>query len=610
MLLKKMLVFVEKWGLLLLVLCTVVSFGMAVAVAMQPKIGYEAEPLWTAIFNTAMSDSEESWSKRMRLMVNVTLAWAAIRVYMATAGLKWDNFSARYLARSHVIIVAGKADSNQSDQVARKSRNVVGLQVDKGALAIELALSIAATRPVVLCLNSVDEGKRSKLWEAGVTLLTQDMAIADVLQATGASRASMLIAMRDHYGDNIILTRSALVPSPNARALECKCMIEPLSVKRSIRMEDYFESESLPRVRVFNESELIARHMVHAYPPDAPVAASDEEGVHVLLVGLGSVGQSILLQLARVGHYRSGKKPKITVIDRNVKHQWLQVLEAHPPLNTLVSVETQELKIEDVCNEDLERWLFDERPVTIAYVCTRDEIANLRISRLLLARMQARETEGYGRAVDVVVLDPPGGCVLSEYEEHGPHQGCFHLFSLVGGSADRHRMVTDRAGNLLSEVDDSRAILFHEDYCAKDSKECETNPGRKPKPFNRPWTQLPETARDANRSTADHFDIKMRAVGYRIAMRDDGYTPTVLTPDELETLARMEHERWCADRALDGWKYHAVRDDSRKLHDCLVPYDDLAEPTKKLDRDSVLQMIVILGAEGLVITRQAQTEPS
>lgn len=604
---KRLLVFFEKWGLLLLVICTGVFFGLAVIEEVGSKPGEDAESLWMAVLNTATSDSDSAkdWVKRMHLMINMTLAWAAIRVYMATAGLKWDNFAARYLARSHVIIVAGKADSNPTDQSARSPRNVLAMQVDKGALAIDLALSMVTTQPVVLSLKSVDEGKRIQLWEAGVTVLTQEMAMADVLEATGANRATMLIAMRDHYGDNITLTRAAMAPGLNNPDLECKCLIEPLSVKRSFRLEDYFETKGLSRIRVFNESELIARRLMQAYPPDVPVAASDEEGVHVLLVGLGSVGQSVLLQLARIGHYRSGKKPKATVIDRNVKLQWRQVLEAYPQLESLLSVETQELKIEDVSADDLDSWLFDERPVTIAYVCTRDEIANLRIARLLLARMQLRASEGHARVADVVALDPPGGCVLSDYAQHGQHQGHFHLFSLVGSNRDQRAKRGEGAVSLMSDVDDTRARQFHKDYCTKDDLECANNPGQKPKPFNRPWDELPETVRDANRITADHFEVKMRAVGCRIVARSEGSEPTALSCDEIEILARMEHDRWAADRSLDGWKHDAVRDNKRKLHPDLVPYDKLTERVKQLDRDSVLQMVEILGTEELVITRSA-----
>jgi len=611
MLMKRLLVFVEKWGLLLLVLCTGLAFGLSVVEQMQLKPGEHAVSLWTAMLNTAKSDSKsaEGWAKHMHLMVELTLAWGAIRVYMATVGLKWDNFVARYLARSHVIIVAGKADNNPANQAARSPRNVLAQQVDKGALAIDLALSMVATQPVVLSLKSVDEGKRLKLWEAGVTVLTRDMAMADMLQATGAKRASMLIAMRDHYGDNITLTRAAMAPRLGNPSLECKCLIEPLSVKRNFRLEDYFETESLPRIRVFNESELIARRVLQAYPPDHPVAASDLEGVHVLLVGLGSVGQSILLQLARIGHYRSGKKPKATVIDRNVKLQWQQMLEAYPQLESLLSVETQELAIEEVSADDLDRWLFDERLVTIAYVCTRDEIANLRVARLLLAQMQLRASEGHARVADVVALDPPGGCVLSDYAQYGQHPGYFHLFSLVGSNRDQRAKEGEGAGNLLLDVDDSRARQFHEGYCTKDRLECANNPGQKPKPFNRPWADLPETARDANRITADHFEVKMRAVGCRVVSRSDGSEPTALSPEELELLARMEHNRWVADRLLDGWKHDAVRCNKRKLHPSLVPYDELTEPIKQLDRDSVLQMVEILGTEGLAITRSALSRP-
>ena len=77
--------------------------------------------------------------------------------------------------------------------------------------------------------------------------------------------------------------------------------------------------------------------------------------------------------------------------------------------------------------------------------------------------------------------------------------------------------------------------------------------------------------------------------------------PAVLPPQHLELLARMEHDRWWADRVLDGWTLNAVRDNKRKHHPNLVPYDELTEPIKQLDRESVLQMIEILDSEGYVV---------
>jgi hypothetical protein len=601
---KKLIVFIEKWGLVLLVLFLLIVFGVAVDEGMKPKVDAEAISVWASILETLTSDSDnaEGWAKKMHLLFNATLAWAGVRVYMATAGLKWDNFAARYLARSHVIIIAGKSEENSPSNTGRPASNTALSEVDKSALAIELALSMAASHPV-LNLMSVDESKRTKLWEAGVTLLTEDMAMADVLTATGAQRARMLIAMRDHHGDNIALTRSAFSPAMDNTELECKCLIEPLSVKRRFRLEDYFENDSLPRIRIFNEAELIARRILQNHPPDLPVALSDEAVVHLVLVGLGSVGQSILLQLARLGHYRSGKQPKVTVIDRNVKQQWREMLDACPQLVSLVQVETQELKIEEITEEDVDRWLFDERPVTMAYVCTKDEIANLRFARLLVNRLQARDAKSDLIMPQVVALDPPGGCVLSDYSVNGQHNGCFYVFSLVPSNFKKQDSSYKEGSHLISEVDDSRARQFHEGYCAKDRVECEKEPGRQPAPFNRPWAELPETARNANRITADHFEVKMRSLGYSIVSKETPAEPVLLQSEQLELLARMEHDRWWADRVLDGWTLNAVRDNKRKYHPNLVPYDELTEPIKQLDRDSVLQMIAILDSEGYVIAR-------
>ena len=63
-----------------------------------------------------------------------------------------------------------------------------------------------------------------------------------------------------------------------------------------------------------------------------------------------------------------------------------------------------------------------------------------------------------------------------------------------------------------------------------------------------------------------------------------------------EILAKNIHEVWAANRIAEGWSYGAVRDDEKKQHPCIVPYEELPETEKEYDRATSLETIkVILG---------------
>ena len=66
----------------------------------------------------------------------------------------------------------------------------------------------------------------------------------------------------------------------------------------------------------------------------------------------------------------------------------------------------------------------------------------------------------------------------------------------------------------------------------------------------------------------------------------------------LEKLARNAHEIWAQKRMQDGWTYGARRDDTKRTHPCLVPYENLSESEKDYDRAMVnetLKTILALG---------------
>lgn len=79
-------------------------------------------------------------------------------------------------------------------------------------------------------------------------------------------------------------------------------------------------------------------------------------------------------------------------------------------------------------------------------------------------------------------------------------------------------------------------------------------------------------------------------------------TTGVHLPKELEQLAEQlaenVHNVWAETRIQQGWTYGTKRNDEKKTHPCLVPYDELTDMEKKYDRNtsiSTLKLILKLG---------------
>ena len=70
-----------------------------------------------------------------------------------------------------------------------------------------------------------------------------------------------------------------------------------------------------------------------------------------------------------------------------------------------------------------------------------------------------------------------------------------------------------------------------------------------------------------------------------------------------EQLAQNVHEVWSAGRIADGWRWGEQRDDERKLHPCLVPYDQLPESEKEYDRNTAIQTIKTILKLGYKISK-------
>lgn len=147
---------------------------------------------------------------------------------------------------------------------------------------------------------------------------------------------------------------------------------------------------------------------------------------------------------------------------------------------------------------------------------------------------------------------------------------------------------------MFDEEPDLRAKRFHDEYLRFKTHQI----------ADKPWAELEERFRIANRNAVAHIPAKLHSVGFdleawspRIPMSPNAL-PKLRTGEklyrnatEMVALARLEHSRWVADRTLDGWMLGPERVDATKTHDLLIPFDKL--PDAELRKD--LAYVALLG---------------
>lgn len=85
-------------------------------------------------------------------------------------------------------------------------------------------------------------------------------------------------------------------------------------------------------------------------------------------------------------------------------------------------------------------------------------------------------------------------------------------------------------------------------------------------------------------------------------------TSSVEIPEDLralsEKIAKNTHEVWAQARLEQGWTWGETRDDEKKTHPDLIPYEDLTETEKDYDRNTSNQTIKLILSLGYQITKK------
>jgi hypothetical protein len=121
-----------------------------------------------------------------------------------------------------------------------------------------------------------------------------------------------------------------------------------------------------------------------------------------------------------------------------------------------------------------------------------------------------------------------------------------------------------------------------------------------------PWNDLPEEIRQSNLAEADAIGRHVATLGYDLVpLTDWDAAFFTFSPEEVERLAVLEHERYVADRVKAGWRYApGPKDSQAKTNPALRSWADVAEEERVKTRQAVAGLPATLAQAGFQIERR------
>ncbi len=427
-----------------------------------------------------------------------------------------------------------------------------------------------------------EEGVAAKAFELGAGSIRSialpwppvDHARTVIEHAGGADH--ILVAQEDDAGA-LVLARAARLTAPSA-------FITVLM--RDARLaEDAAATLNEPRARVLSVAAVSARALSLEHPSFLIAKDLGHPRIHALIIGFGQTGQAIARDLIVNCRTTYLELPWITVIDPHARALEGVIRVRAPEIDACAHFNFIEGMIgsEAIAPDSivLGKRIAEGGPVTTAYVCLRGDAEALSAAAMLQSLLRSVDI---GRPSIFVRLRDAQTVLKGSANTDG--------LNALTPFGDLEAVLT--ASEFLSNTPDSAARAFCAAYRAS------LPPDKRDDPKNRsarPWDELDETFRQNNRDVVAHIPAKMASAGIAPDLwraitglpHPGPGTRLYADGNDLERLGELEHERWDAQRRMDGWRWANLpsKDEARRLHPSLVAYDCLTDEVKEYDRVNV-----------------------
>jgi Trk K+ transport system NAD-binding subunit len=557
-----------------------VLLACAIATVVLGLYGYSQEPLqecgagvqhgfwhyFEAIYKTiALFHIEHANADSVaRCYPNIAVAIAAVlgpAAFLATVGsIAWvlldDQRKAWALrrARNHLVVIGyGAKGRERAHEGIHEGRHVV--------VAIEPSPTEAAT---------------AHARENGVLLLEGDAHDPRILARARVEHAASISIATGADARNLALARTIVERIGKGRGRIVHASVNSPLVRRAVTA-----TEIPGAIDIFSTEQFAAYALCDAARFFEIADLLGQRRVHIVILGFGSLAIHLAPQIIRTSVVACLEPPAVTILCPRPDEARNALRLAYPGTESVAEVRTIEYHplgrpVDDAALiEEVEKG----GPVTAIVALSEsgfDAIANA------LAVRETSHRTGRWRAPIFFSVDTGEHFAALEHPLKTAKRYTEVLQSFDTSAAlstIRHTRERDRIARAVH----GRFLQVQRDAQAQGKQLPVTEALHE-------WDELPLTYRQAGRRAADHIPAKLASIGCFVphgvnALSRD--VERVVESPMFEILAELEHEAWSVDRRLEGWRAGPVRDNRAMIHDQLVPYAQLSEGSKDLDRDQV-----------------------
>ena len=362
------------------------------------------------------------------------------------------------------------------------------------------------------------------------------------------------------------------------------------------------DDEKILQVTAINFYENWCKHLWSSLPererwnyPHLCIDWKSEKDVALVIAGFSAMGQTMLIEALRVAHFVDldcgeapiRRKTKIFIIDPDADALWNEFLAAHPESETIPGFEFPKRINEIVSSEKALSFLKDlddrdHHQLTVALTYRDTDRA---LSDAILLKQNMKNPFTLLVREDSSVIHS-----MSDKSENLKLYGWDNIF-FFGRRCDSAYNPWHR---------ENMAKNLHENYL--DGLE------ERRKKSQEEWKYLAPRYRWKYFYQIDSLPEILHSFGIEIVPVESksdrkAADSSFWKDEEIPRLAECSHNRWWADRILEGWHLGDVYDKESKTAPNMKPYRELDEENKKIDIQFIKKMPIFLHKSGYGLKR-------